>query len=61
MGALRAVFGLLLMAGVVCFAIYAASGQLVWRRRGLLILRWTIGGAFAFFAVLIVSDLVNLR
>jgi hypothetical protein len=53
----RLVFGLLLVAGIVCFALYIGTGQTVWRRRGLVIIKWTVLAAFGFFAVLILERL----
>ena len=53
----RLVFGLLLLAGVLCFAMYIGTNQLVWRRRGLLIVKWTVLAALGFFAVLILERL----
>lgn len=48
---------LLLLAGVLCFAMYIGTGQLVWRRRGLVIVKWTVLAALGFFAVLILERL----
>ena len=53
----RLVFGLLLVAGLVCFALYIGTSQVVWRRRGVLIVKWTLVAALGFFAVLIVERL----
>ncbi|HSQ73314.1 MAG TPA: hypothetical protein VLM87_12920 [Rubrivivax sp.] len=53
----RLVFGLLLVAGVLCFAMYIGTNQLVWRQRGLLIVKWTVLAALGFFAVLILERL----
>ena len=53
----RLVFGLLLVAGVLCFAMYIGTSDLVWRRRGLLIVKWTLLAALGFFAVLILERL----
>jgi hypothetical protein len=53
----RLVFGLLLVAGVLCFAMYIGTNQLVWRRRGVLIVKWTVLAALGFFAVLILERL----
>jgi hypothetical protein len=53
----RLVFGLLLFAGVLCFAMYVGTGQRVWRRRGLIIIKWTVVAALGFFAVLILERL----
>ena len=50
----RLVFGLLGVAGLLCFAAYIATGQAVWRQRGVIIIKWTLiavlgcGGAFLF-------------
>jgi len=56
----RLVFGLLLVAGLLCFATYIATGQAVWRQRGVVIVKWTVAAAFGFFAVLIVEQLAFL-
>jgi hypothetical protein len=53
----RLVFGLLLLAGLLCFAMYVATGQAGWRRRGLVIVKWTVLAAIGFFAVLILERL----
>ena len=54
----RLIFGLLLVAGLVCFGMYIFTGQVLWRRRGVVIVKWTLLAAFGFFAVLIVERLV---
>ena len=46
---------LLLLGAVVSFAFYAATGQVRYRRWGLLTLKWTLIAAFGFFAVLILE------
>lgn len=48
---------LLLVAAAVCFAFYAGTGQVRYKRYGLVILKWTLIAAFAFFAVLILERL----
>ncbi len=53
----RLVFGLLLLAGLLSFALYIGTGQAVWRQRGMIIVKWTILAAFGFFAVLILERL----
>ena len=53
----RLVFGLLLVSGLLCFATYIATGQAVWRQRGIVIVKWTVVAAFGFFAVLILERL----
>jgi hypothetical protein len=57
--ALRIVVGLLLLAGLGCFAAYIFTGQVAWRRRGIVIVGWTLVAAFGFFAVLIVQRLIE--
>jgi hypothetical protein len=56
----RLVFGLLLVAGVLCLAMSIGTGQVVWRRRGLQIVKWTVLAALGFFAVLILERLALL-
>jgi uncharacterized YccA/Bax inhibitor family protein len=56
----RLVFGLLLVASVLCFAMFIGTGQPVWRRRGLVVLKWSLLAAAAFFAVLILERLAVL-
>jgi hypothetical protein len=53
----RLVFGLLLVAGILCFAAYIGTGAQVWRRRGIVIVKWTVLAALGFFAVLILERL----
>jgi hypothetical protein len=53
----RVIFGLLLVAGVLCFAMYAGTGQTRWRALGWRIVKWTLVAGLAFFAVLILERL----
>lgn len=53
----RLVIGLLLFAAVVCFALFIATRQTVWRQRGLVIVKWTVLAGLGFFAVLILERL----
>jgi hypothetical protein len=53
----RLVFGLLLVSGLLCFAAYVATGQAIWRQRGVVIVKWTVIAALGFFAVLILERL----
>jgi hypothetical protein len=46
---------LLLLGAGVCFAVYAGTGQVRFKRYGLVTLKWTLIAAFAFFAVLILE------
>jgi hypothetical protein len=56
----RLVFGLLLVCGLLCFAMYVGTGQAVWRQRGLIIVKWTVLAALGFFAVLILERVAVL-
>ena len=56
----RLVFGLLLMASLLCFAMYIGTSQVVWRRRGVVVLKWTLIAALGFFAVLILERVARL-
>jgi hypothetical protein len=58
--AFRLVFGLLLVAGILCFAMYVGTGNLAWRRRGVVIVKWTVIAALGFFAVLILERLARM-
>jgi hypothetical protein len=51
----RAVVFLLLVASLLCFAMYVGTGQAKWRAIGLRILKWTLIAAMGFFAVLILE------
>jgi hypothetical protein len=57
---LRLVFGLLLAAGLVAFAFYVATGNPVWRRRGLVIVKWTVIAGLGAAAVLMRERLAVL-
>jgi hypothetical protein len=46
-----------LVAGVLCFAMYAGTGQRRWRDMGLTIVKWTVVAGLGFFAVLILERL----
>jgi predicted CDP-diglyceride synthetase/phosphatidate cytidylyltransferase len=51
----RLVFGLLLLAGILCFAMYIGTGQAKWRQLGIRIVKWTVIAALGFFAVLMLE------
>jgi hypothetical protein len=55
----RLVFGLMLLAAIGCFGMSLVTRDPMWRRRGVLILKWTLFTAVGFFAVLLVSGLVS--
>ncbi len=56
----RLLFGLLLLAGILCLATYVATRDPVWRRRGLVIVRWTVLAALGALAVLVLERLALL-
>ncbi len=56
----RLLFGLLAVASVLCFVAYIRSGDPRWRRRGVLIIKWTLVAAFGFFAVLIAERVAQM-
>jgi hypothetical protein len=57
MPAVRWVLLLLLLAAGVNFALYAFTGQLRFKRYGLVILKWTLLATLGFFLVLFVERL----
>ena len=50
---------LLLVAGLVCFAMYVGTGQQRFRVLGLRIVQWTVIAGLGFFAVLILERLAT--
>ncbi len=54
---IRTIVFLLLVAGVLCFAMYIGTGQQRWRVLGIRIVKWTVIAALAFFAVLLLERL----
>ena len=56
----RLVFGLLLLASLLCFAMSVGTGDAIWRRRGVMILKWALIAAAGFFGVLILERLALL-
>lgn len=46
---------LLLVAGLLCFAMYIGTGQAKWRQLGIRIVKWTVIAALGFFAVLLLE------
>ena len=51
----RVLFLVLLLATVGCFVAFMLTGQVRYKQYGLRILKWTMGSAFFFFAVLAVQ------
>ncbi|HET9643933.1 MAG TPA: hypothetical protein VFP68_11395 [Burkholderiaceae bacterium] len=56
----RLVFGLLLVAALLCFAMYIGTRELAWRRRGIVLVKWTLIAGFGFFAVILLERLAML-
>ena len=56
----RLVFGLLLLAGLLCFAVFMATGQPAWRQRGIVIVKWTVIAAIGFVAVILLERFTPL-
>jgi hypothetical protein len=56
----RLVFGLLLLAGLLCFAAFVATGKPVWRQRGMVIVKWTVIAGIGFAAVILLERLTPL-
>jgi hypothetical protein len=57
---LRLVFGLLLAAGLVSFALYVATGNARWRARGLVIVKWTVIAGLGAAAVIVLERMTVL-
>lgn len=51
----RLVFGLLLLSGLLCFAAFVATGNAVWRQRGMVIVKWTLIAVLGFAAVILLE------
>jgi len=51
---------LLLVAGLVCFALYIGTGERRFRALGIRIVKWTVIAGLGFFAVLILERLATL-
>jgi hypothetical protein len=56
----RLVFGLLLLAAILCFGLYALNRDPRWRARGLVLVKWTVLAGLGFFAVLFLERLTLL-
>lgn len=53
----RWVFFLLLVASILCLAMYVGTGDKRWRFLGLRIVKWTVIAGLGFFAVLVLERL----
>jgi len=56
----RWIVTLLLVAGVLCFAMYVGTGQTRWRTIGIRIVKWTVVAGLGFFAVLLLERIVMI-
>ena len=56
----RLVFGLLLLAGLLCFAMFVATGRPHWRQRGTVIVKWTLIAAIGFIVVILLERFTPL-
>ncbi len=56
----RGIVLLLLVGGVLCFALYATTGQMRYRAVGIRIVKWAVVAGLAFFAVLILERIARL-
>ena len=56
----RLVFGLLLLAALLCVAMSVATGRPHWRQRGIVIVKWTLIAATGFAAVILLERLTPL-
>jgi hypothetical protein len=56
----RLVFGLLLLAALLCFAMYIGTQQKLWLKRGLVVLKWTVLAGLGFFGVIVLERLALL-
>jgi uncharacterized membrane protein len=53
----RVIVFFLLVAGLLCLAMYVGTKQKKWRRMGLMLIKWTVIAALGFFAVLLLERL----
>ena len=51
---------LLLVGGLLCFAMFIGTGQQRYRVLGIRIVKWTVIAGLGFFAVLILETMVKI-
>jgi hypothetical protein len=51
---------LLLVAGLLCFAMYIGTGQTKWRGLGIRIVKWAVIAGLGFFAVLLLERMAMI-
>ena len=56
---LRLIVGGLLLWSAGCLVLYMLTRNVVWRHRGVRVLRWTVLGVLGFFVVLIMERVVR--
>jgi hypothetical protein len=56
----RLLVGLLLFSAIVCFALSITTGELRWRRLGIVIVKWTVIAGLVFFGALILERLPGM-
>ena len=56
---LRLIVGGLLLWSAGCFVLYMLTRNLVWRHRGVRVLRWTVLSVLGFFLVLVMELVVR--
>ncbi|MFM7705936.1 MAG: hypothetical protein ACKO6D_13745 [Rubrivivax sp.] len=56
----RLVFGLLALCGILCLAAYIATGRPEWKKRGYVILKWTVLAALGFLCVILLERLARM-
>jgi len=54
---IRLIFGLLLVAGLLCLGMAMTTRDPRWRQRGIVIIRWTVIAGLASIAVLVLERL----
>lgn len=55
---LRLVFGLALISALLCFALFAFTGQAGWRQHGVRILKWTLVAAVVVGTGILIEHLL---
>ena len=51
---------LLMVGGLLCFAMYIGTGNIRWRALGVRVVKWTVVAGLAFFAVLILERMAMI-
>ena len=53
----RLVFGLLLLAALLCFGLFVLTREPRWQRWGVVLVKWTVLAGLGFFAVIFLERL----